>query len=286
MRRVLVTGAGGFVGRHVVAALAGRAEVVPATIDGRRADLLDPAARAALADGTEADTLIHLAWVTEHGQFWASPLNAAWEAATADLFGRFYAAGGRRIVGTGSCAEYDWSTGAARFHENAALRPHTEYGAAKVRTGERLAGLAGQRQASWAWARIFFSFGAGEPVGRLVPLMLRAVATGEPLEIGPGRTTRDFMPIEALGQAIAALALSDVEGPVNTASGVATRFDDLARMIERLAGVDGVILPDRRALGPAEPEALVADTTRLRDEVGFRTDAALEHALRAGLGHV
>ena len=267
--RVLITGAGGFVGRALVAALAERARIVPAMVAGRRADLLDPAARAGLIAGARAEVLIHLAWVTEHGKFWSSPANAAWQAASVDLFARFYAVGGRRIIGIGSCAEYDWSTGAARLAEDAALTPHTAYGAAKLRAAEALDRLATRSGASWAWGRVFFSFGPGEPPGRLIPLILRAVRDRAPLGIGPGDTVRDFCAMRHVADALADLSLSAVEGPVNLGSGHAVRFDDLARLANGLGDGQPVIQPDSRPLSPGEPRILVADTTRLRTEVGY-----------------
>jgi len=272
--RILVTGAGGFVGCWVLAGLAGRAEIVPADVHGRRADLLTVADRRALIRAARADVLIHLAWVTEHGKFWHSDMNLAWEAASQDLFREFYAAGGRRIVGVGTCAEYDWTTGAARFAEDAPLAPHTPYGAAKARTAEALADAADRAGASWAWGRVFFSFGPGEPPTRLIPLMLQAVRLGAPLGIGPGDTERDFWHVRHLGAALAELALSTVEGPINAASGRGARFAALADLVNDL-GAGSPIAPDRRALGPGEPRVLVADAGRLEREVGYRPPDSL-----------
>lgn len=278
--RIMVTGAGGYIGRHVIAALAGKADIVPVTVNGARADLLDKAQRRQLFQPEPPDVLIHLAWVTEHGAFWSSPLNEAWLAASEDLFRLFYANGGRRLVATGSCAEYDWKTGADQFIETAPLAPHTDYGASKVRAMDALVRHADNAGGAWAWGRIFFSFGMGEPEKRLVPAMLRAAKTGETLGIGPGNTVRDFWPVETLGKSIAALALSDVEGPVNVASGQATTFADMARMIEATGARHGIIRPDSRPLGAGEPISLVADVSRLKDEVGFQEQPDLQVALQ------
>lgn len=268
--KILVTGAGGFLGRPLIAAMAGRADIIPTNIGGRRANLLDAEDRATLIATAQADLMIHLAWYTEHGKFWGADANQAWQDASTDLFARFYAAGGTRIVGIGSCAEYDWTTGAQRIDEAAPLAPHTAYGAAKVRTAEHLADLAARHGASWTWGRVFFSFGPGEPTGRLIPLILKAVRQRQTLGIGPGDTVRDFCAVAHFGAALAALSLSPVQGPVNLGSGHGVSFFDLARIANALTDGGPVIEPDSRALGPGEPQFLVADTTRLRTEVGFQ----------------
>ncbi|MEM6662131.1 MAG: NAD-dependent epimerase/dehydratase family protein [Pseudomonadota bacterium] len=278
--RIMVTGLGGFVGRHVSASLARRAELLAANVDGRRADLLIAADRASLFSDGAPEILLHLAWETEHGKFWASPANSGWEDASADLFSRFYDAGGQRVIGIGTCAEYDWTTGEERFVEDAPLAPHTAYGAAKVRTAETLRRIAEGAGGTFAWGRVFFSFGAGEPPARLIPAILRAVRSGDPLGIGPSTTVRDFWHVRHLGDAIAALCLSEVTGPVNLSSGLGVTFGALAGIANRLGRAD-LIRPDARALGPGEPRLLVGDTTVLRESVGYTPPDLLAEDLAA-----
>ncbi len=276
--RVLVTGGEGFIGRHAVAALRARGVAVATHRDnalGRRADLLDAGDRRALIAAERPTHLLHLAWVTEHGRFWHSPLNADWEAASADLFARFLGAGGVRAVGCGSCTEYGWGGDTECLREDSPLAPHTPYGEAKLRTWERLAALG----ENTAWGRPFFMFGPGETPTRLLPLMVRAAASGVALDCGPGGTRRDFWDTRNVGAAFAALLLSGVTGPVNIARGVAERFDAIGAAIEAHFGVSDVIRFGRRELGPGEPAVLGADVTRLRREVGFEEPVTFADSL-------
>ncbi|WP_342150930.1 NAD(P)-dependent oxidoreductase [Methylorubrum sp. SB2] len=117
MRRVLVTGGAGFVGRPAVAALIARGFEIHAV--GRRApagahvfhaaDLLDEVSRRAAVRAAGASHLLHLAWVTEPGRYWQAPDNLDWTAASLDLVRGFHEAGGTRAVVAGTCAEYDWT---------------------------------------------------------------------------------------------------------------------------------------------------------------------------------
>lgn len=281
MPTILMTGSGGFIGRHVLEALAGHGRIVTTreNVLKRPIDLLDPAQRRALVAAERPDILIHLAWVTAHGAFWGAAENRDWEEASADLFDLAYRHGARRIVATGSCAEYDWSTGADRFSENAPVAPGTVYGSSKVRTSARLAELAAAYGREWAWGRVFFCFGPGEPEARLIPTLLRAALANRPVDCGPSDTYRDFWDVRCLGGAIVALALSQVSGFVNLASGNPLSFGELGAIIEKLSGRSGVVRTGMRALRPGEPRSLVADISRLRDEVGFRASIDLEAGL-------
>jgi nucleoside-diphosphate-sugar epimerase len=117
VKRVLVTGGAGFVGRHAVTALAARGFEVHAigrtAPDGvhafHTADLLDPVQRRAAVQAAAASHLLHLAWVTTPGRYWQAPDNLDWTTASLDLVRTFREAGGTRAVVAGTCAEYDWT---------------------------------------------------------------------------------------------------------------------------------------------------------------------------------
>ena len=146
MRRVLVTGGAGFVGRPAVAALRARGFEVHAV--GRRspgdahvfhaADLLDASARRAAVRAAGASHLLHLAWVTEPGRYWQAPENLDWTAASLDLVRSFREAGGMRAVVAGTCAEYDW-TGIDRLEGPSLPSPHTRPSQSPISSGTRLA---------------------------------------------------------------------------------------------------------------------------------------------------
>lgn len=136
-KRVLVTGASGFIGRHALPALQMRGYEVhavarrPLQLEGARwhaADLLDEQAQAELLATVRPSHLLHFAWYAEHGKFWTAAENRRWVDATATLVQAFQRAGGRWVAATGSCAEYDWASG--RCDElTTPIAPSTEYGA-------------------------------------------------------------------------------------------------------------------------------------------------------------
>ena len=278
MTRVLITGMSGFIGRHVAAALQSRGvEAIDARHSGAR-DLLRVEDRAKAVSSVCADTLIHLAWVPGRGERWSSELNRDWEVATIDLVSRFFAGGGHRVISAGSCAEYDWSVGGV-FSENTPLAPHTLYGSAKARTGEALLRVAEDYGASAAWARVFFLFGEGESPARFIPSMLSACMEGESIACGPHDTVRDFWDVRNLADVLAILALSDLSGPINVASGKGSSFEEIGKLIQKITGAGNVIRFGERLLSQGEPSVVVADTTRLRAEIRFQESVSLEAGL-------
>jgi nucleoside-diphosphate-sugar epimerase len=91
---------------------------------------------------------------------------------------------------------------------------------------------------------------------------------------------RDFISTQNAAAAIAALAISDVTGPVNIASGAPISIAAMARLIGHISGRPYLVrlgaLPDR----PNEPPYMVAHTWRLRREVGFTAPVSLAAALQ------
>ena len=273
-RRVLVTGASGLIGRHAVAALAAQGfTVLP--VRQASTDLLDPAARIALVKTARADTLLHLAWETEHGAFWHSPRNEAWLGASIDLVDRFLDQGGQRVVVAGTCAEYDWNALPDRVPENHRIAPFTAYGLAKNYLYEYIYNL----NTSFAWGRVFLLYGAGEDPRRLVPSVAGALVRGEPALCSSGIQIRDFMDTRDVGAAFAALVASASQGAINVGTGIGHPVAEVAAVLGGLAGRPDLIrlgaLPDR----PSEPPRLVADTTRLQLQVGFHPKISLTQGL-------
>jgi nucleoside-diphosphate-sugar epimerase len=283
--RVLVTGAAGFVGRHAVPALRARGfevhgvgRAASADAHWHAADLLVPEERRALIARIRPSHLLHLAWDAEPGRYWTSARNLDWVAATLDLAQAFAAAGGRRFVGTGTCAEYEW--GPARFHEaTTPCRPATLYGAAKDGTRRILEAYAGTEGLGFAWGRLFYLYGPGERRGRLVPDAIRALTARTGFPTSHGRQRRDFLHVADAAEGLAALVARDVSGPVNIASGAAIPVRTLLEgLAARIGGAEHLAF-GARPLSPAEPPVIEAETRLLADALGFRARFDLDRGL-------
>jgi nucleoside-diphosphate-sugar epimerase len=294
-RRVLVSGASGFIGQPVVAELVRRgAEVhalstrpapAPAEALGaswHRVDLADDAAVEALMGELAPERLVHLAWYTAHGRFWRAQENLTWVGISLRLMRAFVHHGGSRLLMLGSCAEYDWSAADRPLSEaDTRLAPATLYGAAKDALRRVAVAYCAQEQVELAWGRPFLMYGPREAPARLVPSVIRSLLAGEVVEIADGERVRDLMHVEDVAGAVVALLAGDVAGEVNIASGVAVKLGEAVDRIARAAGRPVSIAPRALPRAPGEPPMLVADVARLRDEVGYRPRWALPDGLEA-----
>jgi nucleoside-diphosphate-sugar epimerase len=281
----MLTGATGFVGRQTLTALAEAGHEVHAVarrggtdapgVSWHEADLL---AGVEVVNEVRPEVLVHLAWYAQHGTFWTSTENLRWVEASLALLRAFSASDGRRAVIAGSCAEYEWSGDV--YRETAPTRPATLYGASKHGLATIAAAFAEQVGLSLAWGRLFFLYGPHEAPERFVPTLVRALLRGETAAMTDGAQRRDFLHVTDAGRAFAALADSSLTGAVNVASGVGFLLADLARRIASLTG--GVELLRIGALPQREnePPCLVADVSRIRQELGWRPRIGLEDGLR------
>lgn len=292
MKRLLITGATGLIGRHVGSAALERGYEVHAVSrrpqKGQRgmmhwhtADLLDTHAAQKLVRAVVPTHLIHTAWCTEPGSYWTSPENERWRAASVALVRAFGAVGGQRVVVAGTCAEYDWAHAGGPLSEaETPLAPRSPYTAAKDALRGEIEAIDQHGGPSAAWGRVFFVFGPGEHPNRLVASVARRLLRGEPAPASDGLQVRDFMIGSEVAAAFLALLDSPVCGAVNIASGapVSTRA-----LLEEVASATG--RPDLLRLGVLprrdnEPPRLVAAIDRLRAEVGWSPGLDLTEGVR------
>lgn len=288
MARILVTGASGFLGRpcvaalgkagHHVIALGRHGHPVQIAVETISCDIFDPLTLRPAVREANAECLIHCAWATGPASRWVSLTNLDWIAATVELAKAFAEAGGKRFVFAGSCAEYDWSHDL--LSETATpLRPTSVYGAAKAATGLALSAAAEKLGLSFAWARIFYCYGPGEPRGRLISDLVAALAAGQTIACTDGKQERDFLHSADVAAALALIATSTIEGPINVGSGQAVAVKDIIHAVCQLVGDLSQIELGARARPADDPPRLVADISRLRS-LGFRPRFDLDSGVR------
>ncbi len=243
---IAITGATGFVGRHILSALLRDDRAVriikrPASpmtafdVKGSSVEIKETNDLFAASDReletlfTGSDVLIHAAWYAEPGQYLKSRRNLDCLTGTLRLAQAFQRVGGRRFIGIGTCFEYDVS--AKVLSTETPLRPCTLYAAAKASAYQLLNQILPAAGIEFAWCRLFYLYGEGEDHRRLVPYLRACLETGEPAELTSGRQIRDFLDVREAGERIATVALGKRLGVINICSGVPVTVRQLAERI-------------------------------------------------------
>ncbi len=286
MKRVLLTGASGFIGRQAIPLLIERGYDMHAVrsqdhrsepgVTWHTADLLDRSARRTLMEAVKPTHVLHLAWIATPGIYWTSPLNDDWKIATLDLLALAREHGAERFVGAGSCAEYNWTGDGHCDERSTPLEAATPYGQAKAATGQA---VCAERGVSTAWARVFLLYGPHEHPKRLVSSVIRSLLQGERAACSHGAQIRDFLHVRDVAGAMVELLESGVTGPVNVASGVPVALREVVEEIGRQVGKSDLI--DVGAVTPSanDPPRLTATVDRLWREVGWSPYFKLQEGL-------
>jgi nucleoside-diphosphate-sugar epimerase len=295
-KRVLVSGAGGFIGRWSVPALLRRgyevhavlsghaSREVPAQLEGAKihcADLLDGSNVDELTNEVRPSHLLHFAWIATPGLYWDSADNFRWVAASERLLRCFVDHGGSRVLMAGSCAEYDWSRAEVCDELSSPLADTqaAPYAACKIALHRILADVGRREGVPTAWGRIFFQFGPHEHPDRLVPSVIGNLLLNREAPCSHGRQIRSFLHVADVGEAFAAVLDSELEGPVNIGSDERVLLSDLIDRIGRQIGRPELLRLGARPSPPQEPALLVPEIHRLRDQVRWRPRFTLDDAL-------
>jgi nucleoside-diphosphate-sugar epimerase len=290
MKRLLLTGASGFLGVHAQVELLARGfEVHTAGLTAPSAeagsafhhpiDLLDTKQHGALIAAVQPTHLLHLAWAKKPGgAVFNADENYEWLCASLSLARSFADGGGKRLVCCGSSAEYDWNYGYCTEYLTPTL-PETTYGACKHALQVAIEALARDRKLSWAWPRVFFCYGPNEPPQRLVPSVILSLLRGEPALCSHGNQMRGYLHVRDVARALAAIADADVQGPINVCSATPTPLKEVVSQIGALLGQRDLIRLGAIPARTNDHPLVLGNNQRLRAEIGWEPRIALADGL-------
>ncbi len=287
-RRVLITGARGFLASPLEALWRGKARLYLA----RRTpgpgiiptDLSDPAAARALVRAARPDLVFHFAGLTR-----PVALDELWRChvtATESLLSAL-AAEGRpvRVVSVGSAAEYGAAGGLRRPNEDAEAEPLSEYGTSKLAQG--LCALSFSRgPIEVLVGRIFNVLGPGTPENLAPGAFARQISLIEAgrqepeMLVGDLSPRRDYLDRRDAAAALTALAARGRPGLVyNIGEGRSAPMRAILDGLLKASTARVRVVVDPSRLRPIQVRDLAADASRLRRDTGWRPRVPLARSL-------
>jgi len=296
--RTFVSGAGGFIGRAVVRALARRGDAVvahvgppgcglavpPEAVASLEFELGEPRDLAPLL--RDCDAVVHLAGPASVAASFSDPDGylRAHALGTAALMRAAVGAGVPRFVYVSSAEVYGRSD-AACVREDAPLQPRSPYAAAKV-AGEAAVGAAARTSGTSAVIlRPFSVYGPGQRATSLLATILAQAVRGERVAVRDLAPVRDYCHLDDVANAIALACEIRVDqvAAFNVGTGVPTSVGELIEEVFAALGRPGSYQELGADRGAAEIFRLVADPEQAANALGWRAEIALRDGILSAL---
>jgi len=296
MEKILITGANGFLGKNLLDQLiysdfeiyALDKEIPKKTsskIHWIKVDLFNKEKVSRTMEMIAPHYLIHLAWTIEPGMRLNSNAHEKWINISMDLFKSFAVNGGKRILVSGSCAEYKWGT--QIYSENTTpTEPDNEYGIYKNILHQKLSALCNTNNTSYIWARIFFMYGKYENKKRLVPSVIYSALKGEAIKVSHGNQIYDYLYIEDVVLALIKLIESNYNGAVNVCSGNPIQLKNLVFKIAESMGQNHLVKLGEVETKTNEPQFIVGSNNLLKEITNWQQTTGLDEGIKQTINYV
>lgn len=285
-KTVLLTGATGLIGKETIAPLLKHGFKIHAiTIDDPNPNVKVNWIQTNLFDFNEVDKciqalrpshLLNMAWATT-GDYLTNDINYAFLSASINLVRSFVRNGGRRLVCVGSCLEYKPKDTPIRESDDLACDENA-YVFCKNALNKVATRICLESGVSFGYGRIFYTFGRNEDTRRLAGAVVSKLSKNERVTITSGTLLRDYMYAKDVAAALVSFLDSDIEGPVNIATGTATTIHDLATTLAEALGKPHLL--DFLTNVSTQTPSIIADNSRLKNEVHFSPSFTLQSAAK------
>ena len=302
---ILVTGADGFIGSHLVEALVRGGERVAAlahynatgnignleyldrdvleSVEIRFGDVCDAEFMAEAIK--KADVVFHLAALIAIPYSYEAPrsyldVNAG---GTLNVLEAVHRGGHARVVLT-STSEVYGSAKTVPITENHPLQAQSPYSATKIAAEKLAESFHRSFETPVVVIRPFNTFGPRQSARAFIPTVIRQALGGGPVHLGLTTPVRDLTYVsDTVSGLIAAGKATDLAGDVfNLGTGQGFSVGDVAKTILRLMGSSSEVVLDQRRIRPAgsEVDRLISDNSKFRQRTGWFPQVSLEEGLQ------
>jgi nucleoside-diphosphate-sugar epimerase len=291
--KVLLTGITGFIGSHVARQLVEtddeiyglaregsnhwRIEDIEASLKLVQADLADDKALEGVLTSLKPDVILHMAWFAEPGVYIHSMQNVDMLTGSLRLAALAARSGCKYFMGIGTCFEYDLSYG--YLSESTPVKPQSIYAGSKLAFKFILDQIGRTTGIETAWVRLFYQYGAYEDKRRVVPAVITSLLSNQTQKLTAGEQIRDYLHVEDVASAIAAIFHKRVTGEVNIGSDKPVSIRDLTLKIGALLGRTELLDYGAIPYNPDDPMYICANNRRLIEKTGWKPRFELEEGL-------
>lgn len=291
MKRVLLTGATGLIGKYAIQplidagfevfAISSTEKINKNNVNWVKADLLDTANIKDLFTQIKPNYLLHFAWDTTPGSYLESNLNFDWVKASLEMINQFKINGGERAVFAGTCFEYEFQD--KPLSEYGKLNPTSTYAKCKNYLNQLSTLYSDKNDISFGWGRIFYVYGEGENLKRLVPHVINSLRNDKEVLITAGELVKDYMFAEDIATAFVKFLDSGATGCVNICTGVPVQIKEIVDYIASKLHKENLVKYEDKALNDAK--IILGDNTRLYKEVKFTPKYSIKLGLDKVMGN-
>ena len=288
VKRVVVLGAKGFLGAPIANTLKkngyelttlSQSEQFQVPGISYKADLFDLTSLQIALKHSRPEIVISTAWVTEHGKFWTSELNAHYKNATLEFAKLSFELGAEAFIGVGTMSEYGNNPGRCDARETPLVATDV-YSKAKIETGLELLEIGKSFGKKTNWLRVFQAFGPNEKPERFIPGLVSTLKNGKSFPIRTPDFEMDWTHTSDIASAVSFSISNELDHFVDVGTGYGTTVRNLSEMICEELGLDPKLL-DYSGEIPGLEKRVVASLNAQIFTAGWQPDETLRARIKS-----
>lgn len=279
MKKLLITGASGFIGKGILNELSKHTEYDIFAVTTKKANLkkysnihvieanlLIHHECEILVEKVKPQLMIHLAWTLQgNDSFQYDQTNLEWLEVSLHLLRCFIKNGGRRFIFAGSSSEYDLAL--PRLSEKIVNVKINLYGKCKNAFTEIAMILCSQQKISFATARFFSVYGENDTrEGRAIPMAIQAFLNKRNVICNSPNSIWDYIYIKDAAKATIKIMESTYDGIVNVSTAIPLSMREVFGTIADIMGCSELLTLDNQEM---PGQILVSDNTVLRNFIQY-----------------